>query len=150
MGIKKKLADINILKEAIIQYFNNQGIIENGEEDILEDVLDSFSMKTIPQIDDNNFRKTVPNSYSNNGIEKIFLPSREDFIEKLNREHFGYLYYFFTDGTFEKRQWNTRDKITVKTVNGNITSKNYYKKNKDRIKRIIICHIEDVNQLPQY
>lgn len=148
LNIKKKLADINILKQAISLYLKNQGVIEDGEEDILKEVLDGFSMKTIPQMDDNNLKKMVAQSYSNNGIEKIFIPTREDFVARLNQEHFGYLYYFFTDGTFEKRKWNTRDEITVKTVNGNITSKNYYKKNKDRIKRIIICHIEDVNQLP--
>lgn len=72
-------------------------------------------------------------------VPKVYVPSMGEFLAHFNIEKVGYIHYFFKDGRIESKVWKNRNNsINATNVNGNITSRPFYRENKDSLKKIIV------------
>lgn len=127
-----------LIKNLLTQHFASIGIIDQGEEDIVNDAY----MSNEPKKDDKS-EKAFQKSCSR--IEKIFIPSRSEFVECLNNG-ICYRHFVLDNGNVHTEEWRSGGGITEQTINGNITSTLFYRKNKNQITRIILSPYSDWKQ----
>ncbi|WP_297062854.1 type I restriction enzyme HsdR N-terminal domain-containing protein [uncultured Duncaniella sp.] len=84
-------------------------------------------------------------------IPKIYTDgSREIFVKKFHEQGYGFIYWELENRKTIKHRWENRNKsITTANINGNLTSRDFYKKNKQLISKIIISskELKSYNQL---
>ena len=77
-------------------------------------------------------------------ISKIYPDgSRELFVKKFHEQDYGFIYWVLENGETKKCKWENRNKsITTSNINANLTSRDFYRKNKQQISKIIISSRE--------
>lgn len=133
------------IKTALCHYLIANGIIEIGEESILDEVIDEFPLtlnSSIP-IQDNQYSTQKSNS-QNSVPEIIYVPSKEKFVEYL-RKQTCYRHFILKDSHPEMEEWKSGG-LDINNLNGNIRSTSFYKKNKNNIVKIIISPYSDINR----
>lgn len=130
-----------LINKAICQYLRDNNFIVDGEEDLLDEVTINLSTNNRT----NKHFAIKPESNRNYKNNYKFIPSKEEFVEHL-KNNIGYRHYILSDGSVESQKWSSAGGITVDTLNGNVTSTPFYRRNKHNIIKIILSPYEDPNK----
>ena len=132
---------ISLIRKAICQYLKDNNLIEEGEEDIVDEIVEPHSLIAVN-------KQLNLNSNGTSRLSKInykFIPSIEGFVEHL-KSNICYRHYILSDGSIETQKWSSSGGITVQTVKPNITSTPFYRQNKADIVEIILSPYKDPNR----
>lgn len=129
-----------LIKRLLTEYFVSIGIISIDDENVINDAYISNEL----QKSANGKPDTIVQK-SSSGIEKIFVPTKLLFIERLKKD-ICYRHYLLRDGSVHTEAWRSGGNITEKNINGNITSGSYYREFKDNIVQIVLSPYSDPNQ----
>lgn len=143
--VKKLLSDNSVLKDALFQYFQNEGLLEKDEIDLLEEALLKPSTESISCAQKPMKIETLDDIQGEIvGSNIKFIPTMKQFVERLSAEKHGYKYFIFNNGEIVKKDWNSQGKIDVTNVISNIKTNSYYKKHRNEIEFVILCHNADL------
>ena len=130
-----------LMRKAIRQYLKDSNFIDEGEEDIVDEITENLYLTNFNKQLESKNNETV-RTYK---ITYKFIPSIEDFVESL-KSNICYRHYVLSDGRIETQKWASSGGITAQTVKGNITSTPFYRQNKTNIVEIILSPYEDPNR----
>ncbi|MDE5989664.1 MAG: hypothetical protein K2H17_09725, partial [Duncaniella sp.] len=126
-----------IIKEAISKYFIDNGTIELGEENIIADVLTTTPLLISPNIN-SILNKGSFESKSRGITSQIeYMPSKETFCELLKKQ-VCYRHFILKNGRIETEEWRSRNGLDINTLERNVRSTPFYRKNKENIAKIIL------------
>lgn len=130
-----------LVKKAICLYLKDNSFIKEEEEDIVDEIMENFSLDTIKKPLNPNYNGTSRSS----NINYKFIPSIEGFVEHL-KSNICYRHYILRDGSIETQKWSSSGGITAQTVKPNINSTLFYRQNKADIVEIILSPYKDPNR----
>lgn len=151
------------IKDAIVEKIKNDIAFSDIPLKIIQDAvskidlkasmpsdLPSFNHRTIcgtngkTNILDSTKRTSI---YMEDGkVPKYYLDgSRKEFIKKFYAQGYGYIHWVMRNGQIETNQWNNvNNSIDEENINGNITTRNFWRQNKHEISKIVISSQKSV------